>query len=633
MSDYNHSAPEAGEPGEHNPVEAEAQPSDRLAELVILEERYAALPAALEEQMVRLEEIEAGLPLQVRDHITAATADYGNQEVLEAPLYQYLADQPNVPSEFTDALEDLFQLEQQQADTEHELAGYAAEKREQISAEAETLAARINYDAAADKLLQLLGKQAKAEQSILSSLSTGKGMDMRRLPKKERPHLRGKPELTTDDIRVALNVVVGIDRFLEHDGSDLTYAELCHVKQILDARAASLEGAGFLFDEPVGHLAVEADLPETDEYRSTLAETEMIRFGTNLYQARTLLMRYGLKPDNWGELSDSGSVVARTEQVFEWKQDRPHSLERLQTASGLISDDRVTAALQLNLQRLLKSIPPERLELSTNSEVYKEATKCAREIDVEQALEKLDVSGLEGLPFAIDEAELKAYIGRYVPPIAIADVTKFEVRDLTEEEESSDIHAASYIPGSKHGEGIVVVSRKYLQRIYDSATKKEYQYLNKEELERMVAEELRLTFFEFTLHEYGHALHYNVDAAAMKRWEEDIDADDTAVTPYVTKSRQEDETTGRREDFAETCRYFIARPGELMIGSQDRLSAMTELYRDYFPGFDDVLREELASTVKSSLYLERMRGRSIEDMRRNWFPHEYQDAAPDDSRA
>src|SRR5690606_34354542 len=74
-------------------------------------------------------------------------------------------------------------------------------------------------------------------------------------------------------------------------------------------------------------------------------------------------------------------------------------------------------------------------EMDTDTEAYKELVEQARSIDTNEALGNIEIAGsFDNLPFEYSEAELRFFLLRYIPPLALKTVKRIEFCPITDED-------------------------------------------------------------------------------------------------------------------------------------------------------------------------------------------------------
>lgn len=116
----------------------------------------------------------------------------------------------------------------------------------------------------------------------------------------------------------------------------------------------------------------------------------------------------------------------------------------------------------------------------------------------------------------------------------------------------------------------------------------------------------RYRIFSDIYHEGAHNVHTLLTYDEMRQWEEVMEQDETAVSWYAMKIKEEDPTAdGKREDFTETYDLFIYDPYLLELLSPTRYQYMYNLILDYTPpqlkGALQTLIETKKANVKKSI--------------------------------
>lgn len=109
-------------------------------------------------------------------------------------------------------------------------------------------------------------------------------------------------------------------------------------------------------------------------------------------------------------------------------------------------------------------------------------------------------------------------------------------------------------------------------------------------------------FLRILWHEIAHVVHrVRLDYDDISAWERVIEEDQTPITWYVQDSRpgpdspNGSEAKGKREDFAETFRFYVSDPYVLESLSPARYQYMEKLFSKYSPTF---IRDHLAANNK-----------------------------------
>lgn len=134
----------------------------------------------------------------------------------------------------------------------------------------------------------------------------------------------------------------------------------------------------------------------------------------------------------------------------------------------------------------------------------------------------------------------------------------------------------------------------------------------------------KMELLETIWHEFGHNAHHMLDLEEMTVWEEVILDDQTAPTWYVKSSREKNEATGKREDFAESFMMYLSDPALLY-----KLSALRYQFMSEF--FDRRLQESQKqkfdnrrdNLIQAALMFWKEKGMSDDDIRKAYAPHEH----------
>lgn len=217
----------------------------------------------------------------------------------------------------------------------------------------------------------------------------------------------------------------------------------------------------------------------------------------------------------------------------------------------------------------------ERGLLPMPNEEYAANLEKLHKIGVEEALENIEIKGLEeveGQILVITKDELKdelrqAIPGCFLDKIEIIIATKRSDKD----EDDPNIEVIGSHRPTLDEDGNLISGRI---EIYESPRVDKNANIFDKQLARVL-------FVGATLHEVAHRVHYELDFSDMREWETVVQKDDVEVTWYVGYTREKNPMRTLREDFCETYRLAILHPGYLYDLSPIRYEFMMRFIRKH----------------------------------------------------
>ncbi len=216
-----------------------------------------------------------------------------------------------------------------------------------------------------------------------------------------------------------------------------------------------------------------------------------------------------------------------------------------------------------------KRLPAHNFEMDIDSSAYETLVEKMRAIDANEALDNIEIVGsLDTLPFEYSKAELRSFLLKALPPLALKAVRRIVFRPMTEEENKEGRVAGLARRLQSLGGVEIIISNESIHRTYEY-----YQH-------HAAAREIAKYDMEETIvHEFAHALENEIPVAALKYWEE-CTADMVYVTDYVKDYFEQDHPHCYSEDFAESMALYVMSPGQLFDKSPLRYMAMDRILKD-----------------------------------------------------
>lgn len=485
---------------------------------------------------------------QVEGEYNAALSDAERSGEPKPDLALFLKDK-DIPEECKDAWVTIEAIQAEFVSLETELERYVPEKAEEVLELAVHLTNTLDYDKVA-------------------AISFGEEKQYG-LP--DRDQNQASSVNLLDDV----SKVIGIRTLMERGGQELDYSRLESIKATLSRYAKTWEESGLLGAASAVSSEAVVDVP-LPEYIADMKR--------RIEKVTSLRLQY--------KAYDSENA-ART-RAFESFLDKNQSLDtfenidELYRKNGMVYNEGLSAVIRQRVTRMYNELPAEYFDTDTSSESYVAFIEKARGIDAAGAVETIKMSGsFDKLPFEYGETELRHFLLRSIPPLALAAVGSVEIRPMTKDDDEDDVVSGYHSHSDDFGTSKIVISDAKVREIYDTIR----------ELERgqddadWVAQTIAKQNFERTIaHEFAHALHYWLPVAALSRWEEQRASDPTRVTSYVDDRFKQDHPHRFKEDFSETMKLFVDEPVELMRLSPVRYDAMRQIYNDFMPSYNGLTK-------------------------------------------
>lgn len=250
-------------------------------------------------------------------------------------------------------------------------------------------------------------------------------------------------------------------------------------------------------------------------------------------------------------------------------------------------NDPMKQAIKGRLTEIAAELPAFDYELSTESAAYQEIAAEAREIDPIEAVKDLEIIGDFEEACFLNPAKIKDSIIRNIPPIASKDITQIKLVKSIAADVKEGYITAGQIEHSYEGSVISISEKAFLYDLNFLEDDPDYQQV--------------MQFFakKHLYHEAGHRLHRSLPVAALNRWKAATDLEQVNVTDYVEDMNKQRHLHRHREDFADSLSIYLTSPGNLKDMSPARFEAMTDIYHDFMPNFEDRLWPYIQQRVKA----------------------------------
>jgi hypothetical protein len=201
-------------------------------------------------------------------------------------------------------------------------------------------------------------------------------------------------------------------------------------------------------------------------------------------------------------------------------------------------------------------------------------------IDIEKELARLDIEGLELLPFEFTNTELCSYVRTHIPAIALEGLNKIVFRVASEDEKNyadqNNIFDGRGIPLAHHAHSLSSNSAEIV--IYVDTLQKKYDELISRDQEKpFVYWVVKNQVLDMVAHEFGHALHHTLPVSILHEWDEVAASENVEVTTYVAEMNKLDNRYRFMEDFADSFSLYTNDPQELSTLAHKRYIKMDEL--------------------------------------------------------
>ncbi len=395
---------------------------------------------------------------------------------------------------------------------------------------------------------------------------------------------------------------------------------------IVGIPAEELEGAKAglrqFEDDWRGHGLLRSDKDaEHDQNVPQLSANQSRQLVSDLEKAEMLNSRYKFSRTNLlnSEIYFDITNIAR---ILSSPEVPPKDLNDAFISVSLALNDGLRGALSKQLLAGIRRLPPHDFDVNIDTDRYAAFIERARAIDVDEALGQMEVAGdFAELPFDYSEKRLKEFLGKSIPPVALAGVKRVEFRPMTKEEDGEDGASGYHLYQKEIDGSVVVIATTRLRDIYQSAmhddeTESAAESAKWAELSARAAMENTL------VHEFGHELHEQLPTAALKRWDDASSSDPVHITRYVKRQFEADNMHAYCEDFADSNELFVMLPEALHSMSSVRYDQMSQLYHELMPTYGEVLEPIQSGRMLSAKLLRQSAGISETEAREGYLRYE-----------
>lgn len=336
-----------------------------------------------------------------------------------------------------------------------------------------------------------------------------------------------------------------------------------------------------------------------------LSGEDITEIETHIEDVRNLRKNYK-QFDDRNNRDTTRTVLHLSEKLRETEQPAA-DVDELFTEIKTIYNKELYGAINKRLVQKLDELPAEEFETDVHSESYTKLVEKAKEIDVTEALENIELAGtLEKLPFEYSEAELKNVLAASVPVIALEAVKRIEFRPMTKEEDEEDTTAGFHRWSEELNGSEIVISDAGVRKVYETSR----EFGNGSEANEIFAQAIAKRKMQETItHEFAHALHTALPVAALQRWEEQRATDPAHITEYVKYHHDNNHINRYKEDFADTMKLFVHQPAVLTFSSPTRFNAMQQIFEEFMPAYSNEEKKSLERRM-----FENKRGRPVKDV-------------------
>jgi len=522
---------------EIQPVTKENQPTPGY---IALKERYEELEQRAAPYAELLDAIpeDIGLILDRYHKDFEATAKQAEERGETSPnLSAFLSTAEGIPEEYIEAFSSLEALLVEAESIDAELNNYAPEKTEEVAKKAAILEEAIDYHELTDEIFAGLNQEETYRKSVELLEDVSRVIAIRKL--------LNQPQAVPDFSHLEL-----LEETL------LQYEKEWQEHNLL--RPSSSEAQA----EP--HAA----LPLKELFTN-------IRVKLNT--AYRIFDRY--------EANRSGSrrrkIVLDATRTFDYMassikegQDEPTIEDVVRENPFRVYNKQLVALLGERLAKEINELPANELEFDIQSEAYKELVEKARNIDADEVVKNMEVAGsFDSLPFAYGETELRSFLLKEIPPLALQAVKRVEFRTLTQGE-AKEHNTAGIIKWSSDQSGFIIV-------ISTDQVQEEYDYYKPRHGDTVARLDAMFSMERVIAHEFGHALHNELPIAILKQWDDKFADDGIHVTDYVARRYNNNHPHRYIEDFAESFAMYITSRGQLFDKSFQRLFFMKHILEKF----------------------------------------------------
>lgn len=324
----------------------------------------------------------------------------------------------------------------------------------------------------------------------------------------------------------------------------------------IDKVSSDLEALGYINPEVEAQSEKEVDEALLDRVRDNRAA----RILSEKYKSK-----YLAKPDSMAvEMLDRIDNQAESEFTIEdWR------------VSGRFYNQPLTQAIKREVAEKAKELPAFDYELSVKSEAYQEMVTEARSINPDEAIKDLIIEGqFEEYCFLSAEG-IKADLKRKIPPIATKNIHSIHLVETLGQKD--DIVTEGLTIFSDSGSSILISKHGAQQDL-------EF-YEDDPQHEQIVGFLRRQVLY----HESAHQLHESLPAAALNMWSEAVESEPVNITDYVERMNSEVHPNRHKEDFADSVSTYLTNAKKLRDQSPARFEALTRIYNDFMPNFEEDL--------------------------------------------
>jgi hypothetical protein len=257
-------------------------------------------------------------------------------------------------------------------------------------------------------------------------------------------------------------------------------------------------------------------------------------------------------------------------------EEEPPKWHLISDARQWVTNEPLRAALATATRDRLS---PNQYDLFMDSEAYQELAEQVRNIDVDAALDSLDLQIDFGeVPFEFSETELKDFLRSEIPPLALERVKRLEFREMTDEEDEKDVRAGFQYYDNELGGSVIVMSTQVMRENAEF----EAEDGDQEAQRKWAKGEMLGTL----THEYGHTIHTTMPVALLRLWERAREREQVDVTPNVQQRYDEGHDHRFGEDFADSLKLFRRDSPTLHVLAPYRFEAMSTIFGEIMPGYD-----------------------------------------------
>ncbi len=414
-------------------------------------------------------------------------------------------------------------------------------------------------------------------------------------------------------LRSSLSFIVGARRILGA-GTKIGYRGLKDIERQAEECIGQLHSQGLITNQPAGWDILQSP--------SVGLSDRLHEASKKIATAENLQLRYGSRLPGAFSGGDVRSELFAYQGTFD-EQNNVRTVEELWIRRHLSVNvnQGLADAIERHAASRIGQLPAAAYELDPNSQSYREFAEAARAIDIDAALDGLEVTGnLSDLPFDYSEADLKRLIRDKIPALALSGTKRIEFRPLTEGEKDEQYDTLGIHTQTEDDVPIIVISDELVRKNYEDFL--DYLRGTDETDPEGMAGRIAKSDMEGTIgHELAHGLHKVLPVAALQRWEDACATDGTNVTAYIQHCMETGDFNRFKEGFADPVTLFANRPEDLAVASEARFRALDQLYSEIhhsYPAFSAEMRTRLVLMR----ILRHNDGISDEDYRSRLLSHE-----------